>query len=113
MIIRYSYSVSATVLDVDSLCQSNSHEMTPFFVNWYDDFSSNNIALPPPFMRRHKQITLGTDIGRKQICADNIAIGVAVVKFELATRTVTQIEKTLRYSIADYLSNMGRYIHKI
>ena len=59
-------------------------------------------------MRRYKQITLDTGIGRDDICNRNIKIGVAVVKFQLATETVMQINKKLRYSAADYLSNMGK-----
>lgn len=35
--------------------------------------------------------------------------GIAVVKFQLAAQTVTQIEKKLRYSSADYISNLGKY----
>ena len=110
---RYAYSVSSTVLDRKSLCQSNSNDMEPFYANWYYDFSDTVKALPPPFMRRYKQITLGTDIGRDKICDRNLKTGIAVVKFQLATQTVTQIEKKLRYSEADYVSNMGRCLATI
>ena len=36
--------------------------------------------------------------------------GIAVVKFQLATQTVTQIEKKLRYSQADIISNLGKHV---
>ena len=36
--------------------------------------------------------------------------GIAVVKFQLATQTVTQIEKKLRYSEADIISNLGKNV---
>ena len=55
---------------------------------------------------------LDTDIGREEICNRNMKIGVAVVRFQLATETVTQIEKKLRYSVADYLSNIGEYFNE-
>ena len=110
---RYSYSVSSTVLDIKSLCKSNSKDMKLFYANWYGDFSNKLRALPPPFMRRHKQIILGTDIGDDEICYRNLETGVAVVKFQLAAQTVTQIEKKLRYSEADYVSNMGRCLTRI
>ena len=36
--------------------------------------------------------------------------GIAVVKFQIAAQTVTQIEKKLRYSQADIISNLGKYV---
>ena len=105
--------MSSTVLDIKSLCQGNSNDLEPFYANWYKDFSNEITALPPSFMRRYMQIVQGTDIGRTDVCRRNLETGVAVVKFQLATRSVTRIEKKLRYSVADYLSNMGNYLNII
>ena len=66
--------------------------------------------MPPPFMRRYQQVVYGVDIGTKEICKKNLKTGVAVVKFQLATQSVTQIEKKLRYSNADYISNLGTHV---
>ena len=61
-------------------------------------------------MRRFEQVVYGVDIGKRDICKNNLDAGVAVVKFQLAAQTVTQIEKKLRYSDADYISNLGMKI---
>ena len=61
-------------------------------------------------MRRYEQVVYGVDIGKKEICKKNLQTGVAVVKFQLAAQTVTQIEKKLRYSDADYISNLGMLV---
>ena len=108
ILTRYSYSVSSTVLDINSICQSNSKDKEPFYANWYNDFSAKSRALPPSFMRRFQQVFYGVDIGRDEICKANLETGVAVVKFQLAAQTVTQIEKKLRYSESDYISNIGK-----
>lgn len=60
-------------------------------------------------MRRYEQVVYGVYLPSHDICIRNLEIGVAVVKVQLTTRTVTQIEKTLRYSPADYISNLGMY----
>ena len=60
-------------------------------------------------MRRFQQVVYGVDIGKEDICKNNLGTGVAVVKFQLVAQTVTQIEKQLRYSEADYISNLGRF----
>ena len=59
-------------------------------------------------MRRYQQVRHNADIGKDVICKNNMKTGIAVVKFQLATQTVTQIEKKLRYSSADYISNLGK-----
>ena len=105
---RYSYSVSSTVLDIDSVCKKNSDDQEPFYSNWYNDFSDEIKAQPPVFMRRYQQVRHNADIGKDVICKNNMKTGIAVVKFQLATQTVTQIEKKLRYSSADYISNLGK-----
>ena len=60
-------------------------------------------------MRRYEQIVNGINIGKKEICKRNLETGVAVVKFQLAAKTVTQIEKKLRYSYADQISSLGMF----
>ena len=109
--IRYSYSVSSTPLDIKSICDKNSNDNAQFYQKWNDEFSNSLKALPPNFMRRYNQIILDTDIGEEAICTNNLRTGVSVVKFNLAAETVTQIEKKLRYSTADYLSSMGRFAY--
>lgn len=105
---RYSYSVSSTVLNIDSVCQKNSDDQEPFYANWNKDFSDDIKAQPPLFMRRYQQVRHGADVGKEVICKNNMKTGIAVVKFQLAAQTVTQIEKKLRYSSADYISNLGK-----
>ena len=61
-------------------------------------------------MRRYQQVVYGVNIGKDQICKNNMKTGIAVVKFQLATQTVTQIEKKLRYSEADIISNLGKNV---
>ena len=110
MHLRYSYSVSSTVLDIDSICQKNQKDQDPFYAGWYEDFSDEARALPPSFIRRYQQVVYGVNIGKDQICRNNMKTGIAVVKFQLATQTVTQIEKKLRYSQADIISNLGKHV---
>ena len=108
---RYSYSVSSTVLNIKSICETNPNDLEPFYSFWGDDFSVR--ALPQIFMRRFEQVVYGVDIGKRDICKNNLDAGVAVVKFQLAAQTVTQIEKKLRYSDADYISNLGMKITEL
>jgi hypothetical protein len=100
--------VSSTVLNIKSICDANTKDLEPFYASWPKDFSDN--ALPPTFMRRYEQAVYGVDIGKRDICKRNLETGVAVVKFQLAAQTVTQIEKKLRYSNADYISNLGKFV---
>ena len=51
----------------------------------------------------------GIDVGNDQICKNNMKTGIAVVKFQIAAQTVTQIEEKIRYSGADIISNLGKY----
>ena len=102
--------MSSTVLDTDAICKDNQFDLDPFYASWYDDFSDEARALPPTFMRRYQQVVYGVNIGKDQICKNNMKTGIAVVKFQLATQTVTQIEKKLRYSEADIISNLGKNV---
>ena len=61
-------------------------------------------------MRRYQQIVYGVEIESEEICKKNLETGVAVVKFQLATRKVTQIIKKLRYSDADLISSLGMFV---
>ena len=106
---RYSYSVSSRVLDIETICQKNKNDHDPFYVKWHDDFSDEDRALPPAFIRRYQQVVHGVDVGKDQICKNNMKTGIAVVKFQIAAQTVTQIEKKIRYSGADIISNLGKY----
>ena len=107
-LFRYSYSVSSTVLNIKSICDSNPKDLEPFYYTFGRDFSDK--ALPPTFMRRYQQVVYGVDIGGNEICKKNLETGLAVVKFQLAAQKVTQIEKKLRYSDADHISSLGMFV---
>ena len=58
-------------------------------------------------MRRFRQVVYNADIDDFTICKHNLETGVAAVKFQLATQTVTQIEKKERFTHSDIVSNIG------
>ena len=47
------------------------------------------------------------DIGDEEICKDNLK-GMAIVKFQLASKVITRIKKTKRVSFSDHVSNIGK-----
>ena len=106
--------MSSTALDIDSFCKySKLH--APFFANWFKDFSwwstknEGLLAVPLSFIRRFQQVAYNADIKEEEICKHNLKTGVAAVKFQLVTQTVTQIEKKERFTRSDIVSNIGRF----
>ena len=59
------------------------------------------------FIRRFEQVVYGKDIGSEEICKDNLK-GMAIVKFQLASKVITRIKKTKRVSFSDHVSNIGK-----
>ena len=103
--------MASTVLNIDDKCRKkNNPDLDLFYAKWFGEFSSASTALPQMFMRRYQQVTYGADIGTNEICKHNLKTGAAVVKFQLATQSVTQIEKKIRVQQADYISNIGTHI---
>ena len=84
------------------------HKEERFKVNWHDDFSHRRVALPQTFIRRYEQVIYGIHNKDEEICQKNLRKGFAVVKLQIAEQTVTQVIKKLRYSKADYISNLGK-----
>ena len=114
--LRYMYSVSSTALNINSICKDRSISekeiiWDPLLVSWFEDFSSKwERSFPPPFIQRYQQVIYNVSIGKEDTCKQNLRRGVAVVKFQLAAKTVTRIEKRIKFSSADILSSIGKYI---
>ena len=103
--VRYSYSVSSIPFDIDVLCNKNNNEplAKALHSSLGEDLSSN----PPKFIRRFEQVVYRKDIGDEEICKDNLK-GMAIVKFQLASKVITRIKKTKRVSFSDHVSNIGK-----
>ena len=98
--------MSSMVIDSKSACRpSKAHK--DFYYFWIDAFSKDFL---PSFMGRYEQAIHDAEIGEKDLCQKYVNLGVAVVKFRLASPTVTRIQKKLRYSESDYISNIGKGI---
>ena len=55
---------------------------------------------------RYEQVVNGKDIGKEEICIENIK-KLAIVKFQIANEVVTRIKKTPRVTFSGILSNIG------
>ena len=91
--------------DIDVLCNENNDE--PLAKALYTSLGENHNANPPLFIRRFEQVVYGKDIGSEEICKDNLK-GMAIVKFQLASKVITRIKKTKRVSFSDHVSNIGK-----
>lgn len=96
--IRYSYSVSSTALDIDTLCKKNSD--TEKF------FGEAEYTLPKQFMRYYLQRAEDLNINTGDMCKAKMK-KVAMVQFQLASQIVTQIKRDIRVTFADSISNFG------
>ena len=103
--VRYSYSVSSIPFDIDVLCNKNNDE--PLAKALHFSLGEDPNAYPPKFIRRFEQVVYGKDIGDEEICKDNLK-GMAIVKFQLASKVITRIKKTKRVSFSDHVSNIGK-----
>ena len=86
----------------------NKHMEHSFKVNWNKDFSDPLWAVPQSFIRRYEQAMYDIQNKNEDVCQKNLKKGFAVVKFQLAEQSITRVIKKLRYSNADYVSNLGK-----
>ena len=98
--------MSSMQIDSKSACRP-SKARKDFYYFWIDGFSFDFL---PSFMGRYEQAIHNAEIGEKDLCQKYVDLGVAVVKFRLASPTVTRIQTKLRYSDSDYVSNIGKTI---
>ena len=94
---RYSYSVSSTAIDAEAMCKEDKYA---------DIWSYGDIGYPPKFVMRYEQVVNGKEIGKEEICIENIK-KLAIVKFQIANEVVTRIKKTPRVTFSGILSNIG------
>ena len=91
--------------DIDVLCNENNDE--PLAKALHTSLGENPNANPPLFIRRFEQVVYGKDIGSEEICKENLK-GMAIVKFQLASKVITRIKMTKRVSFSDHVSNIGK-----
>ena len=100
---RYFYSVSSTVMDSEELCNYKNEK------DLYSLLGKSDLAYPPKFIRTFEQVVYGYDIGYDEICKQNLK-GMAIVKFQLASKIIQRIKKTKRVSFSDHISNIGKFL---
>ena len=109
---QYSYSISSTVLDVESFCED--FKETKGMENSISrilggDFGTTfeiPVIYPPKFINRFEQIMYDKDIKNDAMCKERLK-EMGIVRFQLATEIATRIKKTQRVTFTDQLSNIG------
>ena len=63
--------------------------------------------MPPRFIRYFEEIVHGKSNNEMDLCVERVN-HLAIVKFQIDSQTVTQIQRTERVTFANTLSNIGK-----
>jgi len=95
--LRYSIAISATPLNVEDICKAGGKNKR---------YHLQSHVQPTNFVRNYNLAVFGKSTNTFDICQQSVR-QMAVVNFRLASSTIHQLNRDLRVSFVDSLSNFG------